>query len=580
MNPADFPGIAAWSPLLFEADSLDYSGWILVNGRMAGKFEGPHKPVRMDLSTQLPDPRDPFILTIVFDTPPEVHGQVGYTSRTRELKPRYNYSWDWCPRLVPIGAFGGLRLRLGTDCALQPHGLRASLSADHQVGNIVFSIDFGPLCDPSAGIRARMRLIAPDGSDIQESDQVLHLGTNSLSWSVMNPALWNPLGMGPQALYTAEIEVLEENGNLLRRICRRFGFKSVEWLPNPGAPADARPWLCAVNGREVFLQGVNWTPVRLAYPDTTDKEYEKLVGLYARMGCNLLRVWGGGFLETTAFYDACDRSGILVWQEFPLSSSGIDNRPPHDPQVITELCTVARHFIRTRQHHASLLLWCGGNELQTALEGEARETNRPCDETDPCLAALAAITTAEDPGRRFVPTSPSGPVFAARREDFGKGLHHHVHGPWGFGDFEGMDDWKAYWDQDDSTFRSEVGMPSANDSALFAAFGEGLPTWPPETPYWKHSAGWWTQKHRLFPRFAHLPDGEALDAYIEHSRNEQAEALAYAARACKARFPACSGFLVWMGHDCFPCPANTSIIDFLHQPKPAYHALRSVFRDG
>ena len=57
----------------------------------------------------------------------------------------------------------------------------------------------------------------------------------------------------------------------------------------------------------------------------------------------------------------------------------------------------------------------------------------------------------------------------------------------------------------------------------------------------------------------------------------QAEAHAIATSVCKARFTLCGGYLIWMGHDCFPCPANTSIIDFEREPKPAFAALREVF---
>jgi len=53
--------------------------------------------------------------------------------------------------------------------------------------------------------------------------------------------------------------------------------------------------------------------------------------------------------------------------------------------------------------------------------------------------------------------------------------------------------------------------------------------------------------------------------------------IPYAAQACKNRFPACGGFMVWMGHDCFPCPINTSVIDFYGNYKPAALALKEVF---
>ena len=54
--------------------------------------------------------------------------------------------------------------------------------------------------------------------------------------------------------------------------------------------------------------------------------------------------------------------------------------------------------------------------------------------------------------------------------------------------------------------------------------------------------------------------------------------LDMAARACKERFPRCGGMMVWMGHDAFACPANTSILDFEGEAKPAYFALQEVLR--
>jgi len=573
------------APPVFTAESLDYSGWVLVNRRIAGTFRGPHLPVEIDLAPAWGDEPGPRKLAIVFGTPPELHGQVGYTSETWELKPRYSYGWDWCPRLIPAGARGAVGLVSSAEQAVRLVAVRTELEADLKTARVVVRLELPAGCEvgislASAGRPGRdERPACPFPNPRTSGPRVptLKEGANEFCFEVDSPELWWPNGEGEQALYEVTISVRDASGAVFREWMRTVGFKHVAWQPCKGAPEGARPWICAVNGRPIFLQGVNWTPARLAYMDATREETEELVGLYRGMGCNLLRVWGGASLESEEFYAACDRAGLLVWQEFPLSSSGLDSVPPRGPEVIAELREVARHFVRARQHHASLLMWCGGNELQEGYEDGDWSKRYPCDESHPCLAAFAEVVAEEDPGRRFIPTSPCGPSFLGKRENFGTGVHHAVHGPWGLGDFRDMEDWRDYWANDDALFRSEVGVAGAADVELLRRHAGGEALWPPTTPLWRHAANWWTQEQRLVAPFAHLPPDEALAAYVEQTRREQAEALAMAARACKGRFPRCGGFIVWMGHDCFPCPANTSLVDFARQPKPAWHALREVF---
>jgi beta-mannosidase len=50
-----------------------------------------------------------------------------------------------------------------------------------------------------------------------------------------------------------------------------------------------------------------------------------------------------------------------------------------------------------------------------------------------------------------------------------------------------------------------------------------------------------------------------------------------ASENCLKRFPSCGGIIFWMGHDSFPCTANTSLIDFDGEPKPALLALSQLF---
>ncbi|MCJ7549735.1 MAG: hypothetical protein MUQ30_08655, partial [Anaerolineae bacterium] len=93
---------------------------------------------------------------------------------------------------------------------------------------------------------------------------------------------------------------------------------------------------------------------------------------------------------------------------------------------------------------------------------------------------------------------------------------------------------------------------------------------------WRRTS-WWIEWPAYIAEVGHEP--ESLEAYVAWGQQRQAQALRVAATACKARFPKCGGFIVWMGHDSFPCTANTSVIDFEGKPKPAALALAEVFRN-
>lgn len=548
------------------ADCLDHSGWILVDGKMAATFSGSLKRHRIDLGSVLADGRA-HTLAIVFDTPPEEQGQIGFTSRSRHFKPRYNYSWDFCPRFVPIGIGGSLWLECGT-AAAELVRLTTRLADDYTTGELTAVISAR-----AEGRTLRLRLLK-NSVEISDDARVLTGGQNTVDFSFPSVAPWWPNGLGEQTLY--EVVLALEDGTEFAR--RRVGFKHVTWEPCEDAPADALPWICVVNGRRIFIQGVNWTPVRLDYLSVTKHQYKERIDLYRDMGSNVLRVWGGAFLESETFYTLCDEAGLLVWQEFPLSSSGIDNYAPEDPAALTELKAIATDYIRRRSHHACRLLWCGGNELQHA-EGRKTGTGIPLTMEHPCMAVLGDVVEAEDPGTRFLPTSSSGPQFMALEKNYGKGLHHDVHGPW---NLENLDDWRRYWSGDDALLRSETGMPGAASVDCILRYAGIDGAWPPsgENPLYMHACAWWLQWDKFRAQIEDLEPAVGLRRYVELSQQLQADALTVAAATCKERFPRCGGILLWMGHDLFPCPVNTAVIDFDATPKAAYYAVRELFRSS
>jgi beta-mannosidase len=544
--------LAGGSVRRLRCAGLDAAGWICCNGRLVARFENGFTEHVFDLA---PVPlADEIKLSIVFDLPPRWLGQFNYTSRIKDWKARFNYTWDWQPRLVQIGVWDRVTLEVSDGRELAD--VRCQLAPD---GFTLFG---------SAPGRVEIRLEDGDRCLLAQAVEPAALAAGA-KFAGLPVEPWWPNREGPQKTYRLTCRLAGAKGETADTWTRTVGFKDVTWRACEGAPAAADPWICVVNGRPTFLQGVNWTPIRPNYADVTAADYELRIRAYAAMGCNVFRVWGGAFLEQEMFYDLCDQYGILVWQEFPFSSSGIDNWPPEDPQVIAETRPIVRDYVARRQHHASLLLWCGGNELQGAMDGGKVGSGIPTPPTHPMLQAMKTEVTAMDPGRRFIHTSPTGPRAQATEKEFGQGLHWDIHGPW----------WpvpQSYWDGDDSLFRSEVGTGGASPVDILEKYyaPDALLPCDEANPLWRRF-GFWIQGEAFAKD--HGRPARNLAEFVAWSQQLQVQSLDMAARGIKHRFPRIGGMIVWMGHDPFPCPINTAVLDFHGRMKPAAVALQKIF---
>jgi len=546
---------------------LDYCGAIRVNGEQAGVFKGSHVPHVFDITPHLAASGN--VLQVVFELPPRWLGQCGRTSEMKDWKPRFNYTWDWVSRLVQVGITDRACLEVMSGDQIEAMSIRAD--TDPQTGKGQLDI----AGEATGGRNSRLQIELAKGDTVIRSEDVgLVEFEKGLSWSALDVELWWPNGSGGQPLYTLTVSLVDGAGQETDRIERRIGFKNVRWEQCEGAPEGADPWVCVVNGRPVFLQGFNWSPIRPNFADVPEAEYRKRIGLYRDLHVNMFRVNGCAILEKERFFDICDELGLLIWQDFPLSSSGIDNVPPEDPVSIEEMADIAASYIDRCRHHACLLCWCGGNELQTALDGSAG-VGKPLPLSHPMLSRLADVVAELDPGRRFIPTSPAGPRFTAEKGDMGKDLHWEVHGPWRVeGTVEEFK--KEYWEYDDALFRSEVGAPGPSDADLIRRYRGECDEIPGtlQNPLWRRTS-WWIE----WPRFVEANGCEPadLEEYVRWGQKRQADALRLAAESCKGRFPKCGGIIYWMGHDCFPCTTNTAVIDFEGNPKPAAKAIGEVF---
>ena len=183
-----------------------------------------------------------------------------------------------------------------------------------------------------------------------------------------NPALWWPLGKGEQPLYSLKLQVFD--GDVLSdETCTSFGIREIRATRE--TPDGSKVFM--VNGKPVFIRGSNWIPEAMLKDN--DKRMAAVLRLSAQCGFNLLRLWGGGIVESDYFHQLCDEYGFLVWEEFFMTG---DTRHPHDRA--TYFANVESSVKRVR-NHPCVAFYVASNE-STEVSG-TRELIEKLDGTRP-----------------------------------------------------------------------------------------------------------------------------------------------------------------------------------------------------
>jgi mannosylglycoprotein endo-beta-mannosidase len=210
------------------------------------------------------------------------------------------------------------------------------------------------------------------GEKVSRAVTVAPGGTTTavLSDYILNdPKLWWPNGYGPQNLYNIEVKFITDDNAVSDVEPVRFGVRQINTTWN--TVTHSREVL--VNGQRIFIKGSNWiiSDEMLRF---SDARYDAEIRFHRDMNLNLIRVWGGAITERPEFYDACDKYGILVFQDFwnsgdcngrwldPMKKDNQWTRRkyPDDHHLFLESVADQVKMIR---NHPSLALWCGGNEI-------------------------------------------------------------------------------------------------------------------------------------------------------------------------------------------------------------------------
>ena len=213
------------------------------------------------------------------------------------------------------------------------------------------------------------------GKDVAASAQIaagdLHSFTQTMQ--VSRPKLWSLEECNLYKLLT-EVQV---DGATVDRYETPFGIRSIHFDPERGL---------LLNGEPVKLRGTcnhqDHAGIGVALPDSVqDYRVRKL----QEMGCNSLRTSHNP--PTPGLLDACDRMGMLVFDETRMMSS--------NPEGLAQF----EDLVRRDRNHPSVFLWSMGNE-----EAQANTQRGVA-----ILTAMKAVATRHD-GSRPVSIAPTGAI--------------------------------------------------------------------------------------------------------------------------------------------------------------------------
>lgn len=538
-------------------DGIDYASEIYLNGTSVGKQEGMYIPWKCDVTESLRY-GETNLVAVVIEPAPFEQPQVGKTSLVYTHKSRMTYWWDFCPRMVHQGIWQDVYLQVTGEAVIKDWLIETDLVSEEEA-----KVSVQVWTENAAGCECRVSF----------GEQTIKGTADETGFScefvISNPRLWWCNGQGEAYEYEAEVQLFDKKQELSDTRKGKRGIREIEFIENEGITDERGRFLLKLNGRTVFINGYNWVPADMFYGAVTKERVAHLIRLAKNAGVNVFRVWGGGLIERDSFYEMCAEAGILVWQEFILSSSGIDNKPSLEESYKKLMKEQAEIIIKLKRNHTALAVWCGGNELQY-------DDGTPIDVDNPLVKVMGDEVHKWDPKRKWLPTSPSGGVFLNSFENLEKYPEqlYDVHGPW---EHQGLAKHYELYNKGTCLLHSEFGVEGmTNAKALYQNVApEHLLPASKDNPIYFHRGSWWNNEPLVQESFGgNLKEVELIRRASQYM---QYEGLKYAMECSRRRAFRCSGTFPWQFNEPYPNLFCTSALDYYGNPKPVYYGAKKVY---
>jgi beta-mannosidase len=472
----------------------------------------------------------------------------------------------WSPPAAVVGPWKDIWWERRSGLCVTPTSLNATLAPDG-AGTVTVACTVHGVAGPAID-RVELEVSRADAAHraaLRRNADGVFSGAVAIAQAVP----WWPHTHGEPALYQLRLVThLRGVQEPVTTDLGSTGFRSLRLDTTDGGFA------LHVNGVPVFCRGACWTPLDVVSLRATPEATRDAVTQVRDAGMNMLRVGGTMVYEDTAFFNACDELGVLVWQEFMFANM---DYPEQDAAFMDNVRIEAEQQLNAWQGRPSVAVLCGNSEgeQQAAMWGAPRELWSP-----PLFhTTLRQWVNERLPGVPYWPSSAHGGAFPHQ-------------GNVGTTSYYGVG---AYLRAPEDARRSELkfateclAFANVPDERTLSRMPGGLSLrvhhagWKERTPR-DLNAGWDFEDVRdhylaqLFRIDAVACRSTDHDRYLALSRVVSGEMMAGAFAEWRRAASGCGGALVWFLRDLW-AGAGWGLVDDAGLPKACFYALRRALQ--
>ncbi|MDR0973904.1 MAG: discoidin domain-containing protein [Prevotellaceae bacterium] len=406
-NPADF--------MFLHFDGINWKANVFLNGARVGDIAGAFMRGNFDVSKYIKKGKNILAVQIVKNAHPGAIKEQNAWSTDQNGgipgadNPTFHATigWDWIPTIRgrDIGIWNDVYLTYNGAVTIEDPFVRTELPLPDTTSANVFvevTLKNHAATAVNGTLKGAFGEAAFDTQVTLQANETKVVKLDAISHPVLhleNPKLWWPKGYGAPNLYNVTFS-FETNGKVTDKTAflsgvRQMTFDENIYLPSGGmsfgtfGQSEARRLSMYINGRRFVGFGGNWGfgESNLNY---RAREYDIAVAYHADMNFTIIRNWVGQ-IGDEEFYEACDRHGVMVWQDFWLANP-VDGPNPYYVDMFN---ANAKDYVRRIRNHPSIAIYVGRNE------------GDPPAEIDNYLHALIP---AEHPGLYYISNSAMGVV--------------------------------------------------------------------------------------------------------------------------------------------------------------------------